>query len=100
MPVDDVGSGSTPHAPLFPGHLSALIEDDGSNIPALLDGSLDQVRVLPDIHEENFEALVLELAVDSVNGRQLLPAVGSPGGPEEDQDHLPREVCETNRLPL
>jgi hypothetical protein len=69
LSVDDVGRGCPPYAPLFPGCLSALIEHDGSNIPPLLHGPPDQVGVLPDIHEENFETLALELTVDPVNGR-------------------------------
>ena len=45
------------------------------------------------------ETLAAELLVQRVDGRQLLPAVGSPGGPEEEQHHLPAKVGESLRLP-
>jgi hypothetical protein len=69
LPIDEVRGGRPPHTPLLPGHIPALIEQDGGNVSSLLDGPFDQVRVLADIHEEDFEALVFELAVEPVDGR-------------------------------
>jgi len=100
LPIDDVGRGRPPDAPVFPGHVSALVKQDRGYVVSLQDGMLDQIWLLTDIHQENLEALFLEFLVNPVNGRQLLPAVWSPGCPEKDQDNLALEVRETNRLAL
>ena len=100
LPIDDVGCGSPPDAPVFSGHVSALVEQHRSDVSPFLNSSFHEIWLLPDIHQENLQALFLEFLVNPVNGRQLLPAVWSPGCPEKDQDHLALEVRETNRLAL
>jgi hypothetical protein len=52
------------------------------------------------VHEQHLEPLGLELPVQPVDGRQLLPAVGSPGRPEEEQDDLAANVFEPNGAPV
>src|SRR5439155_14301693 len=46
------------------------------------------------------ESLALEVLIELVDGRQLLPAVRSPGRPEEDEHDLAAQVGEVHRLPL
>src|SRR3989338_7028974 len=98
--VDEVERGRAPDPVDLSGDLPALIEEDGGDVAPLLNGSLDQFRVLPEADHEHLEALALKVRVELVDGRQLLPAVRSPGGPEVEQDHLAPEALQADRLPL
>jgi hypothetical protein len=69
LAVDEVRSRGPPYAPLPPGHVPALIEEDGGNVAPLLHGTLDQIGALPDVYQQDLETSVLELAIDLVDGR-------------------------------
>jgi hypothetical protein len=67
--IDEVGGGRPPHAIALARHVTALIEKDGRRVAALAH-DLTYVRwFLPEVHQENFQALGLELAVQPVDGR-------------------------------
>ena len=48
----------------------------------------DAVRVLPEVDEEDFQSPGFQISMKLLDGRQLLPAGGSPRGPEEEHHDL------------
>ena len=76
------------------------VQEDGRGVPALLRRLFHEVRTLAEVHEQDLEPLGLELPVQPVDGRQLLPAVGSPGRPEEEEDNLAAELVEADGAPV
>src|SRR3990170_1823873 len=46
-PVDEIGGGWSPDAVRLPGHVPALIEQDGSDVAPLPDGPPDQFGTFP-----------------------------------------------------
>src|SRR5438046_2962341 len=95
LTIHEVRGGRPPHAVEAPGHVAARIEEHGRFVAALFDGLAHECHILTEVDEPHLETLAAELLVQRVDGRQLLPAVGSPGGPEEEQHHLPAQVGET-----
>src|SRR6202521_2252517 len=92
--------GQPPDAVDPPRHVTGGVQEDERGVPALLRRLLHELRTLAEGHEQDLEPLGLELPVQSVDGRQLLPAVGSPGRPEEEQDDLAAKVFEANGAPV
>ena len=60
----------------------------GNSGGALINTRGELVGALAEGDQQHLQALTLELLVQPVDGRQLLPAVRSPGGPEEEQQRL------------
>src|ERR671931_1736570 len=74
--VDEVHGGRAPYPIDTTGHVAALVEEDGRRVAALLHRALHRGRALAKAHEHHGEASRLEFVVESVDGRQLLPAIG------------------------
>jgi hypothetical protein len=100
LAIDQVRRGRTPDAVDPARHVTGGVQEDERGVPALLRRLLHEVRTLAEVHEQDLEPLGLELPVPPVDGRQLLPAVGSPGRPEEEQDDLAAKVFEANGAPV
>src|ERR671919_3058324 len=88
LAVDEVDRRRAPDAVDAAGDVAALVEQDRCGVAALLHGATDQVGGLAKRDEQDLEPLALELTVQRVDGRQLLPAVRSPGGPVEEEHNL------------
>src|SRR5262245_61837535 len=80
--VDEIHRGRPEHAVATAGHLTALVEQHRCSVAALLDRLPHEIGTLPENDQDDLETLALQLARDLVDGRQLLPTVRSPGGPE------------------
>src|SRR5207237_3422009 len=92
LAIDEIRGWRSKDAVDLAGHITALVEEHRRGVPALRDRALHEDRAFTKGDQPHLEPLGLELAVDLVDGRQLLPAVGSPGGPEEEEHHLPAQV--------
>jgi len=87
-PVDEEGGRRSPHAIDPPRDLATPVDQHRRDVATLPDSTLHEFRVLPEADQEDLETLSPELAIELVDGRQLLPAIGSPGRPEEDKYQL------------
>src|SRR5262245_16827678 len=96
--VHEIHRGRPEHAVATAGHLTALVEQHRCGVAALLDRLPHEIGTLPEIDQDDLETLALQLARDLVDGRQLLPTVRSPGGPEEQHHDLAPEIGELDRL--
>src|SRR5262245_53495109 len=98
LPVDEVHGGRPEHSVDAPGDVPAGVQQDRRRVPALGHRAPDEGRVLAEAHEQDLEALGPQVVVQPVDGRQLLPAVGSPRGPEEQQHDLAAEILQAHAL--
>jgi hypothetical protein len=67
--VDEVGGGRPPYAIALARHVTALVEKDGRRIAAIARDLTYVLGLLPEAHQQDFQALGLELAVQPVDGR-------------------------------
>src|SRR5213078_2561922 len=99
-PVGEVGGGRPPDPVELPRDLSGLVEEDGGDVTTLGGRALHARGVFPKADQQDLEPLCPKILVQPVDGRQLLPAVGSPGRPEEDEHDLAAQVGKAHGLPL
>src|SRR5262245_60959639 len=88
LPVDQIRAGRPEHAVAHTGHLAAPIDEHGCDVATLGHGALHVGGIFTEADQPNLEPLALELLVETIDGRQLLPAIRSPRRPEEQQHHL------------
>src|SRR5262249_12658500 len=73
--VDHVDSGWAPDAVQAAGHVPAAVDQDRGDVAPLVDDLLHVGRVLTEVDEQYLKAPALQVRVELVDGRQLLPAV-------------------------
>src|SRR5262245_29919653 len=100
LPVDQVRAGRSENAVAYTRHLAAPIDEHGRDVAAIGRCALHVGRILTEVDQPNLEPLALELLVEAIDGRQLLPAIRSPRGPEEQQHHLAAQILEPRHLAI
>src|SRR5262249_32971744 len=74
------------------------VDQHRRHVATFPDNTLHAFRVLPKADQEDLEALPPKLAIEFIDGRQLLPAIGSPRRPEEEKDQLAAQRLQADRL--
>src|SRR5215831_9505119 len=98
LSVDHIHAGRPEHTVPRPRHLAAPIDEHGRDVATLGRRAFHMGGILTEADQPYLEPLALELLVEAIDGRQLLPAIRSPRGPEEQQHHLPAQILEPRHL--
>src|SRR2546428_604128 len=97
LAVEQVHRRRAPHAIHAARRVAALVEQHGGGVAALGDRFANDVGTLAEVDQADLQTPGLVLLIEGVDGRQLLPTVRSPGGPEEEEHHLAAQRLERLR---
>lgn len=80
-------------------NLVLLVQEDWNIGWVLLQKLIDRFPAFLGVDTKHHHPLSLILAVQFLQRRNLLPAIGSPGGPEVKENHLSSIILDRSRLP-
>lgn len=69
LAVDEVERGRSPDAVDAPGDVAAPVDQDGRLVASLLDRPADELWILTEVDQANFETAAAELLVQRADGR-------------------------------
>jgi len=81
-------------------YLILFVQEDGQGRKVLFQEFLDRFPAFFRIHTEKDQPFGLVLGAHPFQRRSLLPAIGSPCGPEVEEDHFPQMILDLDRFPL